>query len=43
MTPEMYDFSTGTGVTVLGMIGVVSTVIIMVTAFRRYYNSSMRK
>ena len=43
MTPEMYDFSTGTGVTVLGMIGVVSTVIIMVTAFRRYYNSSMKK
>jgi hypothetical protein len=42
MTPEMYDF-TGTGVTVLGMIGVVSTVIIVVTAFRRYYNSPMRK
>jgi hypothetical protein len=42
MTPEMYDFN-GTGVTVLGMIGVVSTVIIVVTAFRRYYNSPMRK
>ena len=42
MTPEMYDF-TGTGVTVLGMIGVVSTAIIVITAFRRYYNSPMRK
>jgi hypothetical protein len=38
-----YDFSAGNGVTVLGMIGVVSTVIIMVTVFRRYYNSPMRK
>ena len=42
MTPEMYDF-TGNGITVIGMIGVVSTVIIVVTAFRRYYNSPMRK
>lgn len=42
MTPEMYDF-TGNGITVLGMIGVVSTVIIVVTAFRRYYNSPMKK
>ena len=38
----MYDF-TGNGITVLGMIGVVSTVIIVVTTFRRYYNSPMKK
>ena len=38
-----YECSTGNGVTVLGMIGVVSTAIIVITAFRRYYNSPMRK
>lgn len=33
-----YDF-TGDGVTFLGLVGVFSTAIIIVTAFRRFYNS----
>lgn len=39
---DTYNF-TGDGVTVLGLIGVISTGIIIVTAFRRYYSSPMRK
>jgi len=35
---ETYSFS-GNAVTYLGFIGVVSTGIILVTAFRRYFNS----
>jgi len=42
MTPDTYTFS-GDAVTFLGLIGVVSTLIIVVTAFRRYYNSPLRK
>jgi hypothetical protein len=33
----------GDGVTVLGFIGVISTLIIVVTAFRRYSKSPMRR
>lgn len=37
---ETYNF-TGDAVTFLGLIGVVSTGIIIVTAFRRFFNSPM--
>ena len=36
-----YDF-TGDGVTILGFVGIVSTMIILVTAFRRFFNSPLR-
>jgi hypothetical protein len=39
---ETYNF-TGDSVTILGFVGVISTLIIIVTAFRRYYNSPFRK
>ena len=42
MTPDTYTFS-GDAVTFLGLVGVVSTGIIVLTAFRRYYNSPFRK
>jgi hypothetical protein len=42
MTPDTYSFS-GDAVTFLGLVGVTSTLIILVTAFRRYYNSPLRK
>ena len=42
MTPDTYNF-TGDAVTFLGLVGVASTFIIVVTAFRRYYNSPLRK
>jgi hypothetical protein len=37
-----YDF-TGDAVTFLGLIGVISTAIILVTSYRRYWNSPYRK
>ena len=40
MTPESLQF-TGDAVTFLGLIGVVSTGIIIVTSFRRFFNSPM--
>ena len=40
MTPESLHF-TGNAITFLGLIGVVSTGIIIVTAFRRFFNSPM--
>ena len=39
---ETLDFS-GDAVTFLGLIGVISTGIIVVTSFRRYFNSPLRK
>ena len=42
MTPESYNF-TGDAVTYLGLVGVISTLIIVVTSFRRYFNSPLRK
>jgi len=39
---ESYNF-TGDGVTFLGLIGVISTAIIVITVFRSYYNSPLRK
>jgi hypothetical protein len=38
MTPETFNFS-GNTVTFLGLVGVISTFIILVTAFKRFYNS----
>jgi len=42
MTPDTYTFS-GDSITFLGLVGVVSTGIIILTAFRRYFNSPLRK
>ena len=36
--PDTYTFA-GDGVTFLGLVGVISTGIIVVTAFRRFFNS----
>jgi hypothetical protein len=38
MTPDTYTFS-GDAVTFLGLVGVASTLLIVVTAFRRFFNS----
>ena len=38
MNPETYTFS-GDAVTFLGLVGVASTLLIVVTAFRRFFNS----
>ena len=38
MTPDTYTFS-GDAVTILGFIGVASTLLIVVTSFRRFFNS----
>jgi len=40
--PDSYGF-TGDSVTFLGLIGVVSTAIIIVTIFRSFYNSPLNK
>lgn len=40
--PDTYGFG-GDAITFLGMVGVMSTLLIVVTAFRRYYNSPLRK
>jgi hypothetical protein len=42
MMPETMTF-TGDGVTFLGLIGVISTAIIVVTVFRSFGNSPLRK
>jgi hypothetical protein len=42
MEPSTYAFN-GDAVTFIGLIGVVSAGIIVVTAFRRYFNSPLRK
>jgi hypothetical protein len=38
MTPDTYTF-TGDATTILGFVGVVSALVIVVTAFRRFFNS----
>jgi hypothetical protein len=38
MTPDTYTFS-GDAITFLGLVGVASTLLIVVTAFRRFFNS----
>jgi hypothetical protein len=42
MTPDSLNF-TGDAVTYLGLLGVISTAIIVITVFRSYYNSPLRK
>ena len=42
MTPETYNF-TGDTVTVLGLVGVISTAIIVVSVFRSFYKSPLNK
>jgi hypothetical protein len=42
MTPDTYTFA-GDTTTFLGLVGVVSTLIIIVTAFRRFYSSPLNK
>jgi hypothetical protein len=42
MTPDTYSFS-GDAVTFLRLIGVTSTLLIVVTAFRRYWSSPHRR
>jgi hypothetical protein len=38
MTPDQYSFS-GDAATFLGLLGVASTLLIVVTAFSRFFNS----
>jgi len=38
MNPETYSFS-GDAITFLGLVGVTSTLLIVVTAFRKFFNS----
>jgi len=40
MNPDTYTFS-GDAITFLGLVGVVSTGIIIVTSFRRFFNSPL--
>lgn len=40
--PDTFNF-TGDAVTFLGLVGVISTGIIVLTSFRRYFNSPLRK
>ena len=42
MTPDTLNF-TGDAVTYLGFIGVISTLIIVVSAFKSFYNSPLNK
>jgi hypothetical protein len=42
MTPDTLNF-TGDAVTYLGLLGVASTLVILVTVFRRYWNSPYRR
>jgi len=42
MTPETLDFS-GNATTILGFIGLISTLVILVTSFRRFYNSPLNQ
>jgi hypothetical protein len=42
MNPDTYTFA-GDATTFLGLIGVVSTAIILVTAYSRYWNSPYRR
>jgi hypothetical protein len=40
--PDTYSFA-GDAVTVLGLVGVISTGIILTLCFTRYFNSPLRK
>ena len=38
----MYDFSAGNVTTFLGLLGIISTGIILITAFQRFYKSQIK-
>lgn len=40
--PETYQFS-GDAITFIGLVGVISTAIIVLTVFRSYWSSPYRK
>lgn len=40
--PDTYSF-TGDFTTFLGLVGVISTFVIVVTAYKRYWNSPYRR
>ena len=40
--PDCYGF-VGDGITFLGLIGVISTAIIVITVFRSFYKSPLNK
>ena len=40
---ETFSFQYGNVVTILGLVGVISTAIILFTAFTRYNNSPLRQ
>jgi hypothetical protein len=42
MAPDTLNF-TGDAVTFLGLLGVASSLLIVVTVFRRYWNSPYRR
>ena len=42
MNPDTLNFN-GDAITFLGLIGVASTLVIVVTVFRRYWNSPYRR
>jgi hypothetical protein len=42
MTPDTLNFN-GDLVTVLGFVGVLSTLFILISVFRSYYNSPLKK
>jgi hypothetical protein len=42
MTPDTLNFN-GDLVTVLGFVGVLSTLFILISVFRSYFNSPLRK
>jgi hypothetical protein len=42
MTPDTLNF-TGDATTVLGFIGVISTLIILIAVYKSYWNSPFRK
>jgi hypothetical protein len=43
MEVNTLSFDYGNAVTILGMIGIVSTGIIVISVFRSYFNSPIRK
>jgi hypothetical protein len=42
MTPDQLNF-TGDLTTMLGFVGVLSTLVILISVFRSYFNSPLRK
>lgn len=42
MNPDTYTF-TGDAVTFLGLVGIISTAIIVVVAYRRHWNSPLNR